>query len=126
MTVSANISPEKMTFLTANYGLSPEQVESFANGYNSAYWQMAGEIEYTWEEGGYYPDNPEEAMIECLVDADRLRNFIDDYDAWCFDFLFKMELIYDLKNMEPPPYFREYLKKEGKTWWTAAKESYRK
>ena len=43
-----SISPEKMTFLTANYGLSPAQVQAFADAYHTAYHQMAGEIEYSW------------------------------------------------------------------------------
>ena len=120
------ISHEKMTFLTANYGLSPEQVETFWSAYHSAYQSMAAEIEMSWDEGGYYPDNPEEAMIEVLVDADRLEYYIPDYMDWCFDFRYKQELIYDLKNMEPPAFLRDYLKSTGKTWWTAARKYHRK
>ena len=41
-----------MTFLTANYGLTPEQIVAFADGFNSAYSSMAADIEYSWEEGG--------------------------------------------------------------------------
>ena len=40
------ISQEKMTFLTANYGLTEEQINDFYEGYLSAYQSMAGEIEY--------------------------------------------------------------------------------
>ncbi len=116
-----HISQEKMTFLTANYGLSPEQIEAFARAYQEAYYHMGPEIEMSWDESGYYPDCPEEAMIECLVDADRLEPFIVDYMAWCFNFNMKMELIYDLKNMEPPEYCRNYLRSQEKTWWVAAK-----
>ena len=116
-----NISPEKMTFLTANYGLTPEQIQSFALAYQSAYYQMAGEIEMSWDESGYYPDSPEEAMIECLVDADRLEPYIPGYMDWCFEFRCKMELVYDLKNMEPPKFCRDYLRSQEKTWWTAVK-----
>ena len=118
-----NIPNEKMTFLTANYGLSPAQIEAFWIGYNEAYHSMAAEIECTWHEGGWYPEDPEDAMIECLVDADRLEQFIPDYMDWCFDFLYKMELVYDLKNLEPPGELQEYLLSTGKTWWLA--ESYR-
>lgn len=123
MTVSQNISPELMTFLTANYGLTTDQIVAYAEAYNSAYWSMAGEIEYTWQEGGYYPEDEEAAMIECLCDADRLRDYMGDaqYDAWCYDFLYKMELVYDLMCKEPPGYLQEYLLSSGKTWWTAAK-----
>ena len=110
-----------MTFLTANYGLTPNQIESFAAAYQTAYYQMAAEIEMSWGEGGYYPDSPEEAMIECLVDADRLEPYIVDYMEWCFRFNMKMELAYDLKNMEPPKFCRDYLLSQEKTWWTAAK-----
>ena len=69
-----NITIEKMLFLTANYGLSAEQVASFWNAYLTTYYQQAGEIEYAWEESGYFPEDPESAMIEVLVDADRLMD----------------------------------------------------
>ena len=110
-----------MTFLTANYGLSPAQITAFHEAYLDAYYAMAGEIEMSWHEGGWMPEDPESAMIECLVDADRLEPYIVDYMAWCFDFNMKMELIYDLKNMEPPEYCRNYLLSQEKTWWVAAK-----
>ena len=71
-----NISNEKMTFLTANYGLTPDQITRFYEGYCEAYQSMAGEIEYTWQEGGWYPDDEYAAMVECLCDADRLEQFI--------------------------------------------------
>jgi len=116
-----HISPEKMTFLTANYGLTPEQIRAFAEAYQSAYYAMAGEIEMSWDESGYYPDSPEEAMIECLVDADRLEPYIVDYMEWCFNFHMKLELMYDLKNLEPPKFCRDYLKGEDKTWWLAVR-----
>ncbi len=121
MPFSDNISPEKMTFLTANYGLTPEQVQAYARGFSSAYYQMAGEIEYTWEESGFIPQDPMGAMVECLVDADRLEPYITDYRDWCFDFLYKMELVYDLMAETPPEWCRNYLTKQGKTWWTARK-----
>ena len=108
-----------MTFLTANYGLSPEQIQSFWEAYHSAMYQMGGEIEYAWEESGHIPEDPESAMIECLVDADRLADYIDDYMDWCFDFRFKMELVYDLQDRIPPQYLQDYLTSQGKTWWTA-------
>ena len=110
-----------MTFLTANYGLTPDQILSLASGYNMAYQSMAGEIEMNWDECGYYPDCPDEAMIECLVDADRLEHYIEGYMEWCFGFRMKMELVYDLKNMEPPQFCRDYLRSQEKTWWTAVK-----
>ena len=112
-----NISQEKMTFLTANYGLSPEQIEAFADAYHTAYHQMAGEIEYTWQEGGWYPENPEAAMIECLCDADRLEPYIDDYMEWCFDFLMKAELVHDLLEVPMPKFLLDYLESNGKTSW---------
>jgi hypothetical protein len=121
MTISLNISHELMTFLTANYGLTEAQILSYAEAYNAAYWSMAGEIEYTWQEGGFYPEDPECAMIECLCDADRLRDYMaaDEYDAWCMDFLYKMELVYDLMGKEPPGYLQEYLLSSGMTWYRA-------
>ena len=73
------ISPEKMTFLTANYGLSADQITRFFEAYHTAMYQMGGEIEYSWEESGWYPEDPEAAMIECIVDADRLERYIEDY-----------------------------------------------
>ena len=116
------ISPEKMTFLTANYGLSPAQVQAFADAYHTAYHQMAGEIEYSWQESGWYPENEEDAMIECLTDADRLQDYIDDYDDWCFDFMYKQELAFDILDREPPGFLQEYLLSTGKTWWLAARQ----
>ena len=111
------IPQEKMTFLTANYGLSPEQIEAFADAYQSAYYSMAGEIEMTWQEGGWMPENPESAMIECLVDADRLEQFMDDYMDWCFDFLMKQELAHDLNEVPMPQHLLDYLEHKGLTSW---------
>ena len=121
MYISNQVSPEKMTFLTANYGLTPEQIVAFADGFNSAYSSMAGEIEYSWEEGGWYPEDPEAAMIECLLDADRLEYYIPDYMDWCFDFHYKTELLYDLRNERPPEWCIPFLEKAGKSYWLAAK-----
>ena len=112
-----NISQEKMTFLTANYGLSPEQIEAFADAYHTAYHQMAGEIEYTWEEGGWFPEDPEAAMIECLVDADRLEPYIEDYMDWCFDFLMKQEPAHDLLEVQMPQHCIDYLQSIDKSAW---------
>ena len=119
----ANQTPEKITFLTANYGLTPGQIASFVDAYNTAYYSEGGEIEYAWEEGGYVPDDPQAAMIECLVDADRLEAYMEDYMDWCFDFRFKMELVYDLKSMTPPQFLKDYLTSQDKTWWTAVKKA---
>ena len=115
-----NISQEKMTFLTANYGLTPEQIEAFYQAYQSAMYQMGAEIEYSWEESGYFPDDPEAAMIECLVDADRLEQYISDYMDWCYDFLMKQELAHDLLEVPMPKHCQDYLASQGKTWWTKA------
>ena len=111
------ISQEKMTFLTANYGLSPHQINAFYEAYQYAYYQMAGEIEATWHEGGWMPENPESAMIECLVDADRLESYIEDYMDWCFDFLMKQELAHDLNEVHMPKHCLEYLQSQGLTSW---------
>ena len=113
-----NISQAKMTFLTANYGLSPEQIEAFANAYQYAYQQMAGEIYQSWGESGWYPEDEEAAMIECLVDADRLEPYITDYMEWWFDFRMKLELAHDLLEKPMPKYCQDYLVSQGKTWWT--------
>ena len=121
MYISTDITPDKMTFLTANYGLTPEQVVAFAEGFNSAYSSMAGEIEYAWEEGGWYPEDPESAMIECLLDADRLEQYIEGYMEWCFNFYHKTELLYDLRNERPPEWCLSHLEREGKSYWLAAK-----
>jgi len=112
-----NISPEKMTFLTANYGLSPEQIRSFSEAYYAAMCQMGVEIEYSWEESGWTPEDPESAMIECLVDADRLHDYIDDYMDWCFDFVMKQELAHDLLEVSMPQHCVDYLKSQGKSAW---------
>ena len=106
-----------MTFLTANYGLSPAQINAFAEAYQSAYYSMAGEIEMTWQEGGWMPEDPESAMIECLVDADRLEQFIPDYMDWCFDFLMKQELAHDLNEVPMPKHCVDYLSSKGLTSW---------
>ena len=114
-----NISPEKMTFLTANYGLSPEQINAFNEAYQGAYYAMAAEIEIGWEEGGWMPEDPEAAMIECLVDADRLMYYMDeaDYMAWCFNFVMKQELAHDLLEVPLPQHCIDYLKSQGKSAW---------
>ena len=112
-----SISPEKMTFLTANYGLTPEQIEDFADGFHSARWQLGGEIEYEWSMAGIYPPNPEACMIETLCDADRLHDYIDDYMDWCFDFLFKQELAHDLLEVPLPQHCVDYLNQIGKSAW---------
>ena len=111
------ISNEKMTFLTANYGLSPEQIKAFADAYQTAYYQMAGEIEMSWGEGDCYPEDPEGAIIESIVDADRLKYHMDDYDSWCRDFLFKQELAHDIQEVRMPQWNLNYLKKKGKSSW---------
>lgn len=114
------ISQEKMTFLTANYGLSPAQITAFYEAYHTAMYQMGGEIEASWYESGWTPDNEEAAMIECLVDADRLEQYIPDYMDWCFDFRMKMELACDLLDVPMPQFCQDYLTSQGKTWWTKA------
>ena len=107
-----------MTFLTANYGLTPKQVTDFYEGYCSAYQSMAAEIEYSWHEGGFYPDDEYAAMVECLCDADRLSDYVEDYMQWCFDFIPKMELVYDLEDKKQLPYNQKYLHSTGRTsWW---------
>ena len=111
------ISLEKMTFLTANYGLSPEQITAFYEAYHTAMYQMGGEIEYAWEESGWTPEDPEAAMIECLVDADRLEQYIPDYMDWCFDFLMKQELAHDLLEVRMPKHCIDYLRSVGKSAW---------
>ena len=111
------IPSEKMTFLTANYGLTTAQVEAFYDAYQTTYYQQAGEIEYEWEAGGFYPDNPESAMIEVLVDADRLESAMEAYMEWCFDFRFKQELAHDLLEVPLPKYNVDYLKSVGKSAW---------
>jgi len=118
------ISQEKMTFLTANYGLSPEQINAFHEAYHTALSQMGGEIEYSWEESGYYPENYESAMIECLVDADRLEFYIPDYMDWCFDFVMKGELAHDLLEVPMPKHYQDYLENTGRTsWWAVQNPS---
>ena len=112
------VSPEKLTFLTANYGLSRDQILAFGQAYQSAMYQMGAEIEYSWEESGWTPDDPEAAMIECLVDADRLEQYIEDYMDWCYDFNMKQELAHDLLEKPMPKYCQDYLVSQGKTWWT--------
>jgi hypothetical protein len=114
------ISPAKMTFLTANYGLTPEQINAFAEAYQAAYRSFSDDIEYSWGVMGWTPEDPEAAMIECLCDADRLSGFIDDYDDWCFDFLMKGELAHDILEVPMPKHSQKYLEKQGKSWWTKA------
>ena len=106
-----------MTFLSANYGLSPDQITRFYRGYCNAHAHMGGEIEYSWEESGWSPDDPECAMIECLVDADRLHDYIEDYMDWCFPFLMKQELAHDLLEVPMPQHCIDYLKGRGLTCW---------
>ncbi len=112
-----NISPQKMTFLAENYGLTPEQITQFYQAYCRVDSQLGGEIEFNWQESGWTPDNPEAAMIECLCDADRLADYIEDYDAWCFDFLMKQELAHDLIEVPMPKHLLNYLSSQGKKSW---------
>jgi len=118
-----NISNAKMTFLTANYGLSPAQIHAFADAYQSAYQSMAGEIEASWEDSGWWPreEDEQDCMIECLTDADRLEQFIPDYMDWCFNFLMKQELAHDILEVRMPEHLLRYLHSNGKSCWTLAK-----
>ena len=109
-----------MTFLTANYGLSPQQITAFYEGYQSAFSHMAGEIEYSWQDMGWWPENEEATMIECLCDADRLEPYIDDYMDWCFGFLMKAELAHDLLEVPMPSHLTEYLHGRNLTSWMEA------
>ena len=106
-----------MTFLSANYGLSPDQIARFYRGYCNANAHMGQEIEMSWHEGHWSPDDPECAMIECLVDADRLEPYIEDYMDWCFGFLMKQELAHDLLEVPMPLHCINYLKSKGLTCW---------
>ena len=115
------ITQEKMTFLTANYGLTVHQINAFYEAYQYAMYQMGAEIEMSWEESGWTPDDPESAMIECLLDADRLEYYIEDYMDWCFEFHYKTELLYDLRNERPPEWCLPHLEREGMSYWLAAK-----
>ena len=110
-----------MTFLTANYGLSPAQINAFSHAYLTANAHMGAEIYYSWEESGWVPENEEAAMIECLTDADRLQRYIDDYDDWCFGFLMKAELAHDLLEVSMPKHLLDYLSSQGKSSWMLAK-----
>ena len=112
-----NISPQKMTFLAENYGLTPEQIIQFYRGYCNANAHMGGEIEYSWEEQGWTPEDPEACMIECLCDADRLSDYIDNYDEWCSPFLMKQELAHDLIEVPMPKHLLNYLSSQGKKSW---------
>ena len=118
-----NISNEKMTFLTATYGLTHDQITRFADAYHMADSQMGGEIEASWEESGWRPREEEEqaCMIECLTDADRLENYIEDYMDWCFGFLMKAELAHDILEVPMPKHLLDYLERNGKSSWMLAK-----
>ena len=111
------ISNEKMTFLTANYGLTAEQVQAFADAYQNAYYQLGVDIEDCWIDSGFYPKDPEGDMIEAICDADRLSDYISDYMDWCFDFRFKQELAHDLLEVRMPQWKLDYLKKKGLSSW---------
>ena len=117
------ISNEKMTFLTANYGLTPDQITRFAAAYHRAYVHMGGEIEASWLESNWWPREEDEAacMIECLTDADRLERYIADYDDWCFPFLMKAELAHDILEVPMPKHLTDYLSSQGKSSWMLAK-----
>ena len=112
-----------MTFLTANYGLSPAQINAFADAYQRVHSRMGGEIEASWEESGWWPreEDEEACMIECLTDADRLEQYIPDYMDWCFGFLMKAELAHDLLEVRMPEHLLNYLPSNGKRSWMLAK-----
>jgi len=112
-----NISPQKMTFLTENYGLTSDQITRFYQAYCIVNDHMGGEIEYSWQESGWYPEDPEACMIECLCDADRLGDYIDDYSDWCSGFFMKAELAHDLLEVPMPKHLLDYLASQGKKSW---------
>ena len=112
-----NISPQKMTFLTENYGLTSDQITRFYQAYCNVNDHMCGEIEFNWQESGWYPEDPEACMIECLCDADRLSDYIDDYSNWCSGFLMKAELAHDLLEVPMPKHLLDYLASQGKKSW---------
>ena len=120
MPLYITITQQKMTFLTANYGLSERQVEAFADALGKAYWSHSAEIEDSWAESGWEPENAQVAMIECLVDADRLEDFLDDYEAFWMNWPFKGSLAYDLYDVRMPKYLAMHLKSNNLSWWSAA------
>ena len=112
------ISPEKMTYLTSNYGLSVQQVTSFASALEHCEWEIGPEIEQAWEEGGWTPEDPRSAMIECCIDADRLERWIDDYMDWCFDFKYKLFLAHDLREHPiQDKFWLDWLKDQKMSTW---------
>ena len=106
-----------MTFLTENYGLTSDQITRFYQAYCNVNDHMGGEIEFNWQESGWYPEDPEACMIECLCDADRLSDYIDDYSNWCSGFLMKAELAHDLLEVPMPKHLLDYLASQGKKSW---------
>ena len=114
------LTKQKMTFLTANYGLSEKQVEAFADGLGRAYWSHSAEIEQSWAESGWTPENAEDAMIECLIDADRLEDFLDDYEAFWMHWPFKMALAHELYDVRMPRHLAYHLSLHNLTSWNAA------
>jgi len=111
------ISQEKMTFLTANYGLSEKQVEAFADALAMAYQANSAEIELNWDECNWRPESPRHAMVEALIDADGLYEFLDNYEHTWIYWDFKQELAIDLWNLEMPPNRSNWLKRNSKSSW---------
>ena len=111
------ISQEKMTFLTANYGLSEKQVEAFADALAMAYQANSAEIELSWTECNWHPESPRHAMVEALIDAEGLYEFLDNYEHTWIYWDHKQELAIDLWNLEMPPKHSNWLKRNNKTSW---------
>lgn len=111
------VEPEKMTFLTANYGLTNDQIHGFFKSYMLAEQNLSTEIEYGWEEYDYYPDDPQVAMIEVLVEGDLLSYYLIDYDDWCRNFPFKQALVHDLLEIPHTPEILQLLESNGMSSW---------
>ena len=113
-----NISQEKMTFLTANYGLSPENISQFYEAMeqviSECYHDILEAFQSTGEEDDFYK-NEEAILIETACDANRMDRFIPG--DWIDDFRQGMELAHDLKEVAPPQWIVNYLEREGKTMW---------
>ena len=119
------ISQEKMTFLTANYGVSPKNINQFIEAMehviSDCYYDILEAFQGVGEESDFYA-NEEAILIETAVDADRLAHYIEDYDDWCRDFSYKMELAHDIKEVPMPQFLVDYLKRNNKTSWMLSKK----
>ena len=98
---------EKTTYLTALYGITPDQIEELKMAICYTQDQIA------WDIG---TNDPHE-LLECAVDADRLQQFAGIGDWWK-NTKNKMLVAFDVMDLRPDKFWREIAKRDDIKMWT--------